>query len=506
MKLYIILPVLLLSLFGNASYAVEKVEQWRIFEKTYRLKANGNPFDDVKLKATFINGRDTVSVKGFYDGSDMFKVRFMPDKPGLWKYRVSFVGTNHKAKNGLLECVPATTGNHGPVTADSVGFAYADGTRYIPFGTTCYAWAYQSDDLKRETIETLGGSCFNKLRMCVFPKSYDWNHNEPELYPFEGEPGNWDFSRLNPAYFRNIERCVASLDSLGIETDIIVFHPYDRWGFSSIGPAERERYMQYLISRLGAWKNVWWSMANEYDFMNAYTELDWKRHLEFFATNDPYNHLRSIHNGVKLYDHNDPNVTHVSIQAPDTENAGNLCSKYGKPVIYDECRYEGNIPWVWGTLSGEEMLQKFWNGFLSGGFVGHGEVLLSDNSIAPEKSDEVLWWSKGGALRGKSPERIGFLRKILEKLPGAGNPVKGITGWQNYPALGCDNKWFLIYTGRDIHCQMVLELPDNSDYKISLIDTWNMEITPVEGLFRGRSLVPIKEIPYMAILITAAND
>ena len=176
------------------------------------------------------------------------------------------------------------------------------------------------------------------------------------------------------------------------------------------------------------------------------------------------------------------------------------------PKMPDECRYEGNIPWVWGTLSGEEMLQKFWNGFLSGGFVGHGEVLLSDNSIAPEKSDEVLWWSKGGALRGKSPERIGFLRKILEKLPGAGNPVKGITGWQNYPALGCDNKWFLIYTGRDIHCQMVLELPDNSDYKISLIDTWNMEITPVEGLFRGRSLVPIKEIPYMAILITAAND
>ena len=247
-------------------------------------------------------------------------------------------------------------------------------------------------------------------------------------------------------------------------------------------------------------------MANEYDFMNAYTERDWKHHLEFFATNDPYNHLRSIHNGAKLYDHNDPNVTHVSIQAPDTENAGNLCSKYGKPVIYDECRYEGNIPWVWGTLSGEEMLQKFWNGFLSGGFVGHGEVLLSDNSIAPEKSDEVLWWSKGGTLRGKSPERIGFLRKILEKLPGAGKPVKEITGWQNYPALGCDNKWFLIYTGRDIHCQMVLELPDNSDYKISLIDTWNMEITPVEGRFRGRSLVPIKEIPYLAILVTAAND
>ncbi|MCI6118921.1 MAG: DUF5605 domain-containing protein, partial [Prevotella sp.] len=94
----------------------------------------------------------------------------------------------------------------------------------------------------------------------------------------------------------------------------------------------------------------------------------------------------------------------------------------------------------------------------------------------------------------------------LEKSPKDIKPVKEITGWQNYPTLGSDNKWFLIYTGRDIHCQMVLELPDDTDYKIALIDTWNMKITPVEGTFRGRSLVPIAERPYMAIIVTAVNS
>lgn len=53
---------------------------------------------------------------------------------------------------------------------------------------------------------------------------------------------------------------------------------------------------------------------------------------------------------------------------------------------------------------------------------------------------------------------------------------------------------------------MVLELPDDTDYKIALIDTWNMKITPVEGTFRGRSLVPIEERPYMAIIVTAVNS
>ncbi|MBJ2168103.1 MAG: DUF5060 domain-containing protein [Muribaculaceae bacterium] len=506
MRINIILLAVVISFFCDAAEAGNTVEQWRIFEQSFRLKTNGNPFDDVTVKATFINGPDTVRVKGFYDGDDIFKVRFMPNKSGLWKYRIAFDGIDCREKTGSLKCVPARAGNHGPVRADSIGFAYADGARYIPVGTTCYAWAHQPDELKRLTVETLGKSCFNKLRMCVFPKSYDWNHNEPELYPFEGEAGHWDFSRPNPEYFRNIEQCISSLDSLGIEADIIVYHPYDRWGFSSIGLSDRDRYMQYLISRLGAWKNVWWSMANEYDFMNAYTDEDWKYHLRFFAKNDPYGHLRSIHNGVKLYDHNDPNITHVSIQASDTGNGGNLRSAYGKPVIYDECRYEGNIPWVWGTMSAEEMVQKFWTGFMSGGFVGHGEVLLTDNSVAPDKSDEVLWWSKGGILRGKSHGPIRFLKEILEKSPEGAKPVKGITGWQDYPTLGCDNKWFLIYTGRDIHCQMMLELPEDHDYEITLIDTWNMQIIPVEGLFRGRSIVPIRESPYMAIMAIAIPD
>lgn len=506
MRINIIFLTMALSLLFGEVRANDRVEQWKIFELPFHLKVKGNPFDDVTVKATFINGADTVNVKGFYDGDDVYRVRFMPHKTGLWKYRISFDGINRKEKKGSFVCVTASADNHGLVRADSTNFVYADGSRYIPVGTTCYAWVHQPSELRRQTLETLGKSCFNKLRMCVFPKSYDWNRNEPEIYPFKGSVGQWDFSQLTPEYFRNIEQCISSLDSLGIEADIIVFHPYDRWGFSSIGLADRDRYMQYLISRLGAYKNVWWSMANEYDFMEAYTVDDWKHHLEFFAENDPYNHLRSIHNGVKLYDHNDSNVTHVSIQAPDTDNAGNICREYGKPVIYDECRYEGNIPWIWGTLSAEEMVQKFWNGFLAGGFVGHGEVLLSDGSVAPEKSDEVLWWSKGGILKGESPQRIGFLKEILEKSPKDIKPVKGITGWQNYPTLGSDNKWFLIYTGRDIHCQMVLELPDDTDYKIALIDTWNMKITPVEGTFRGRSLVPIAERPYMAIIVTAVNS
>ena len=77
-------------------------------------------------------------------------------------------------------------GAHGPVRVRNTHhFAYADGTPYFPFGTTCYAWVHQGDALERQTLKTLRTSPFNRIRMCVFPKSYEYNHNEPVLYPFE---------------------------------------------------------------------------------------------------------------------------------------------------------------------------------------------------------------------------------------------------------------------------------------------------------------------------------
>lgn len=479
------------------------VEQWRIFELAMPGSKADNPFTDTQLSAQFVQGSDTVNVKGFYDGDGIYKVRFMPSTPGNWKYSTRSNDKKLNNRKGSLRCTPAKSGNHGMVKTDSLRFRYSDGEPYIPVGTTCYAWVHQPEELKAQTVETLGEGYFNKMRMCIFPKSYDWNHNEPEYYPFEGKTGSWDYTRFNPEYFRNIERGIEALDSLGIEADLIVFHPYDRWGFSSLDLDTRDRYMQYIISRFGAYKNVWWSMANEYDFMSAYKEDDWKHLLEFFAGNDPYGHLRGIHNGTRLYDHNDPNVTHVSIQAPDTRNGRNLAEKYRKPVVYDECRYEGNIPWSWGTLSGEEMVEKFWDGFLSGAYVGHGEVLLERSDVSPWESDEVLWWSKGGKLKGKSPERIRFLTKILNEAPKDMKPADGLTGWQKYPIMGSGNDFYLLYLGRDVQCQKILELPADKKYNIELIDTWDMTVTPLPGTYSGNSLIEMPAKPYMAVRVTS---
>ena len=263
-------------------------------------------------------------------------------------------------------------------------FAYADGTPYKPLGTTCYAWTSQSDELEEQTLKTLAASPFNKLRMCVFPKRYTWNENEPPLYAFEGTPPNqWDFTRFNPAFFQHLEKRIAQLRDLGIEADIILFHPYDEghWGFDRMPDEADDRYLRYVVSRLAAFRNVWWSLANEYDFMKEKQESDWDRLIQVVHESDPYDHLTSIHNGRDLYNHTNPLLTHASIQnGSAAEEAGRAVlyrDVYRKPIVFDEIKYEGDIPLRWGNLSAEEMVHRFWECIIAGTYPGHGECLLA---------------------------------------------------------------------------------------------------------------------------------
>ena len=77
---------------------------------------------------------------------------------------------------------------------------------------------------------------------------------------------------------------------------------------------------------------------------------------------------------------------------------------YGKPVVCDEPGYEGNIYWGWGNLTGEELMRRFWEGAMRGGYVTHGETFIDE--------DEQIWWAHGGELHGDAPARIAFMRSI----------------------------------------------------------------------------------------------
>ncbi|MGC9224083.1 MAG: DUF5060 domain-containing protein [Terracidiphilus sp.] len=243
-----------------AHAASGSVARWDCLELAFPGPSTGNPFVEVSLTATFRRKNRALTVEGFYDGNGVYKVRFMPDELGEWSWTTASNVQQLHAKAGIFTCVAPESGNSGPVSVrDGYHFAYADGTPYVECGTTCYAWAFQPEATERQTIATLTASPFNKLRMCLFPKWYQHNRKEPPQYPFPRARESNNYSTFNAAYFQHFDQLILELRRIGVQADLILFHPYDKWGYQSMPAEVDDRYLRYAIARFSAYRNAWWS-------------------------------------------------------------------------------------------------------------------------------------------------------------------------------------------------------------------------------------------------------
>lgn len=503
------------------------MKQYEVFELVFTASAPSDNWVDVDLHAVFALNGTSTTVKGFYDGNNTYRVRYYPTQTGTCTWTVRGI----VSAEGSEEVEPAAEGRHGMVHAEGVHFRFEDDSRYYPFGTTIYAMVHQPESHVDLTFHTLAKAPFNKIRFCVFPKHYDFNHNEPEHFAFSfHEEGKPDAHHPDPVFWQMLERRLAQLDAMGIQADLILFHPYDHWGFARMPLEDCLSYLDYLTRRLSAYPNVWWSLANEYDLMTEFEADWWYRFADYIHSNDPYGHLLSNHNFIKLWDFDDPNTTHccIQVQGHDIEKVSSFVHKYGKPVLLDEMRYEGTIEHSWGNISAQEMTHRFWTAVTCGGYATHGETYLN--------KEEVLWWSKGGVLHGQSPERIGFLRKLVESLPGPleidppknfmsseqmetfrKNPSEAPPMIRVFLQLSpeeLDNftsglarcschvgqQVYLDYLGHDCPCVHTMHLPEEGSYTVHILDAWEMTDTIALTGASGTVKVPLPGKELTAVL------
>lgn len=488
------------------SMAQSQVPQWEQFETSFTLHTAKNPFTDVTLKATFthaVSGK-VITVDGFYDGDDTYRIRFMPTEQGKWTYTTRSSEQAMSGKTGAIECVKPI--NHGMVSAGmDHDFHYADGTPYRPVGTTSYAWIHADEQRQELTYQSLQEAAFNKLRFCVFPNNSVYEL--PSCYPFQliskqkDEKGKdqyvWDFTRFDVHFFQHLDQCVKRLRELNIEADLILFTPYDEglWGFDRMTPENNIRYVRYVVARLASYSNIWWSMANEWNLVKAKTVAEWDELTEVVVKADPYRHLLSTHGGTAVYtDYNRPVFTHASIQDQgplyNFEGAATVRNIIHKPVIFDEVCYEGDLRSRWAQLSGQEMLQRIYTGLMAGTYVTHGECFAAD----AEDYTGFAFLATGGKFQGECPKRIPFLRQLLDALPHS--PRLADQSWDPVTATAGEGH-YLIYLGKDTPAKWTFNLPtrnsrwprleEGKQFFIDIIDTWNMTTTRYKHPFTTKS-------------------
>lgn len=232
-----------------------QVEQWEVYEIELKGPSSGNPFTEVELSAIFEKGEEKFTVPGFYEGEGIYRIRFSPGSKGNWVYRTQSNIEELSQLQGGFICVPASGNNHGPVRIVNIFYLeYADGSPFYSVGTTAYQWTSVKQNIQAKTLETLAEAPFNKIRMCVFPKSYRYgNETDPWAYPFERVNDSNDLTKLNFEFFQNFDLRVRQLLDLGIQADVILFHPYDAWGYSQMGDEMNLNSNFFIFSKPGTY-------------------------------------------------------------------------------------------------------------------------------------------------------------------------------------------------------------------------------------------------------------
>ena len=359
-------------------------------------------------------------------------------------------------------------------------FAFEDGTAFIPFGTTVYALAHQEDALVEETLESLRSAPFNKVRMCVFPKHYDYNHNEPPCYAFEkGIDGAWNVNRPCIAFWQRFEKILDRIYDMEIQVDLILFHPYDRWGFADLSQRDNLIFLDYLLRRLAANPGCWWSLANEYDLCDEHKSLaDWEEIEAYVANSDPYGHLLSNHNCFCFWDATRPNITHASLQTKGLTELPRWIAKYQKPVVIDECCYEGNLPAPL-TSAGNVVFQR--------------AVLSEEEREAgimqlPKEMHRFLRSIAASIARMEEDDRTAHLAGEHEWASHAGEDA------------------YLWFNDRQCFGEQTLSLPEAWQYRIELIDVWAMTRTVLLDDASGETLIRLPGREGLAVLATRTSQ
>jgi hypothetical protein len=118
-------------------------------------------------------------------------------------------------------------------------------------------------------------------------------------------------------------------------------------------------------------------------------------------------------------------------------------------------------------------------------------------------------WAHGGAMRGTSPARIGFLRKLVEETASAASRSSKRTGLEGQPGAYYLNASTLDVTGKmteeilyymDFHQPIYYEFPlPQGKFTAEMIDPWAMKVSLLPGTFGGKTKLRLTGRPNQAV-------
>ena len=417
--------------------------------------AAANPFTDVTVDGTFApKGGQPLSVDGFCDSADgrLFRIRFMPSKPGTYNYTVkSREGAFEKTHQGSFEAKDERKKGLVRVDPEFPSHFQWEGSkeRFFWNGTTAYWLAGWDDETIRESLDRLDQFRVTRVRAALSGRVKDggaWFENVAATDKFSfllnpwvarnpasvEQPG-FDVTRFNVDYWQKWERLLKYARGKDMIISVIFYvdglRPgVDPFGKAGMGGADEQRYYRYAVARLAPFTNVMWDLANEY---RLFRDDAWAEKMGAFVKQcDPYDHLTSTHGHGDFHFRQSPWADFAMYQSWDEHGGYDFMlknrqeqEKTGRimPQVNEEYGYEDHYPQGWGenrkapARSAENRARIAWEICLAGGYQTTGERADSANG--------------GGWINGRGDDTMTML-KLYGNLY---DFFTGITWWELSP-------------------------------------------------------------------------
>ncbi|GIW82665.1 MAG: hypothetical protein KatS3mg105_4472 [Gemmatales bacterium] len=340
-----------------------EAQVWRVLTLTWNgpeagEKTHPNPFRDYRLMVTFRHGDRSVTIPGYFaaDGraaetgatnGNQWRVHFMPDRPGVWRYTVSFRSGKDIAlslapkagrplfpdgQTGEIKVAPAPAHSRDPRDRGRLQYA---GKRYLRYsGNGAYFLKGGADSPENflayvdfdNTYRLKSKAKVGDRLHHYSPHQKDWRKGDPTWKGGKGKVivGALNYlasTGMNSVYFLTMNVAGDGNDVWPwIEPDVrdrfdcskldqwnIVFDHMDRLGIclhvvtqetendqlldaGELGPT-RKLYYRELIARFAHHHGVFWNLGEE----NTNTTAQIKQFCDFFKKLDPYQNPILVH-------------------------------------------------------------------------------------------------------------------------------------------------------------------------------------------------------------------
>ena len=455
---------------------VTKAKTWVANELTIiSSKTYKDPFNDVDVDLVLTNGNVSYTIPGFWDGGNVWRVRFTCTSAGEWTYTTKCTDTTNTGlhnKTGKLNCTnyvgTLDIYKHGflQIKENTRYFSYADGTPFFYLGDTHWGLGRESLAMVKETAKTRAEQGFTVYQSEPIGSSFDFTDSKTvtvaDIAGFRAndkkfqEIANYGLVHVNASLFYPDEMQTFIDNHGGYSTKVLGYgakkgKAYTFYDISDETKAALEKICRYWVARYSAYP-VMWTLAQEVDNdffwedksnMHGHEQWGLKNNpyryvAEYMGKYDPYKSPLTAHQeGSSMTTSTNSAFRDVSTHTwwasqwkpsmkGDTTVLDRAAEYYnngqGKPYVVYESYYCMLETKNFGARA--QAYMGYLSGFCGYGFGAHGGWLYGGNYVADKDADcgvdivtieEKAAGTKDwkGALALESSIQLGYMRRFF---------------------------------------------------------------------------------------------